>query len=350
MCHKIWDAACASIKKLAHRSVLIPLVSMVTVFCVGFSVASINTFTVYDDGRQAIFQSHTRNTAEALRENGYTWDDADTLTMPEFAMDGEAEVTIVRGKTITLTADGKTVTMRVPVGNIVSALNAKGIAVGESDELSCGRDAIVSEGMQVQLVRVTTYDEEAVTTVRHKTKIITSHELASGESEVRQEGVDGEKITTYRITMRDGVEVSKEKVGETVTREAKEEIIVRGVKSVNTESGDTRGNVITSRAGSFRYKKVIKVTATAYTCEGKKWNITKSGAVARVGLIAVDPRVIPLGTRMYIESPDGSYVYGTAVAADTGGAIKGNKIDLYMDTYRECINFGRRTMMVYILE
>lgn len=351
MFQSILETVCTGVKRLARRSVLIPAVSMVTLLCVGFSVASINTYTVFDDGRKAVFQSHTRNTAEALRENGYTWDSADAVTMPEFAENGEAEVSIVRGKTITLTADGKTETMRVPSGNIAEALVSQGIALGELDELSCGRDAVVIDGMQVAIVRVTTYDEEKVSTVKHKTKIITSHELASGESEVRQEGVDGEKITTYRVTMRDGVEVSREKVGETVTHEVKDEIIVRGVKSVNTESGDARGgNVITSRAGSFRYKKAIKVTATAYTCEGKKWNITKSGAVARVGLIAVDPRVIPLGTRMYIESPDGSYIYGTAVAADTGGAIKGNKIDLYMDTYRECINFGRRTMMVYILE
>jgi len=341
------EKVCEKAKQLARRSVMIPLVSMVTLLCVGFSVASVNTFTVYDDGRKTVFQSYTRNTAEALRENGYSWDSADVLTMPEFAEDGEAEVSIIRGKNITLTADGKTVTMRVPGGKISDALASQGITIGEQDELSCERDAMVTEGMQVQLVRVTTYDEESVSTIKYSKKIVTSYELESGESKIQQEGVDGEKVTTYRITLRDGVEVSKEKIGEVVTREPQAEITVRGVKRVENTA---RESVVTSRAGNFRYKKAIKVTATAYTCEGKKWNITKSGQVARVGLIAVDPRVIPLGTRMYIESPDGSFVYGTAVAADTGGAIKGNKIDLYMDTYRECVNFGRRQMMVYILE
>ncbi|MBQ3054516.1 MAG: DUF348 domain-containing protein [Oscillospiraceae bacterium] len=347
MSSRILETVCTTAKQLARRSVLIPFVSMVTLLCVGFSVASVNTFTVYDDGRKTVFQSYTRNTEEALRENGYTWDCADTLTMPEFAEDGQAEVSIVRGKTITLTADGKTVTMRVPSGKVADVLPAQGIEIGEQDELSCGRDAIVTEGMQIQLVRVTTYEEEAVSTIKHSKKIVTSYELASGESKIQQAGVDGEKVTTYRITLRDGVEVNKEKVGEVVTREPQAEITVRGVKRADNTA---REGIVTSRAGNFRYKKAIQVTATAYTCEGKKWNITKSGQVARVGLIAVDPRVIPLGTRMYIESPDGSFVYGTAVAADTGGAIKGNKIDLYMDTYRECVNFGRRKMIVYILE
>ena len=70
---------------------------------------------------------------------------------------------------------------------------------------------------------------------------------------------------------------------------------------------------------------------------------------ARYGVIAVDPRVIPLGTKLYIESPDGSYTYGEAIAEDTGGAIKGNKIDLFFPSYEECMRFGRRTMTVYIL-
>jgi len=72
--------------------------------------------------------------------------------------------------------------------------------------------------------------------------------------------------------------------------------------------------------------------------------------VARVGAIAVDPKVIPLGTKMYILSSGGTWIYGVAVAEDTGGSIKGYKIDLFFDTYDECINFGVRSAAVYILE
>ena len=70
----------------------------------------------------------------------------------------------------------------------------------------------------------------------------------------------------------------------------------------------------------------------------------------RYGVVAVDPRVIPLGSRLYIEAENGTWIYGTAVAADTGGAIKGNKIDLYVESYSDAINFGRRKAKVYILE
>jgi len=71
-----------------------------------------------------------------------------------------------------------------------------------------------------------------------------------------------------------------------------------------------------------------------------------------VGIVAVDPSVIPLGTKLYIASPDGSIVYGYAVAGDTGGAAYNGDVvvDLFYDTYEECIQFGRRTMNIYILE
>ena len=94
------------------------------------------------------------------------------------------------------------------------------------------------------------------------------------------------------------------------------------------------------------------MSATAYTASYKDtgkspshpgYGITYTGTRARVGTVAVDPRVIPLGTKMYVEG------YGYAVAEDIGGAIKGNKIDLYFNTLKEANNFGRQQRKVYIL-
>ena len=96
----------------------------------------------------------------------------------------------------------------------------------------------------------------------------------------------------------------------------------------------------------FSYSSVIYVEATAYTGGGT----TATGTPARYGAIAVDPSVIPYGTRMYIVSDDGRWVYGYATAEDCGGAIKGHIIDLYFDDYDTCIQFGRRNCTVYILD
>ena len=138
------------------------------------------------------------------------------------------------------------------------------------------------------------------------------------------------------------------------------EIIDEGVKEAVPEIVE-RGtrNVKTSSRGSFRYSKVMTMTATAYDLSyestgkrpGDRWyGITASGTKVRPGVVAVDPNVIPLGTKLYVESLDGTPDYGFCVAEDTGGAIKGNKIDLFFETAEEVRRFGRRKVRVYILD
>lgn len=107
------------------------------------------------------------------------------------------------------------------------------------------------------------------------------------------------------------------------------------------------GDTITTDSGTvLRYSQKLTMEATAYTGGGT----TATGTSARYGAIAVDPKVIPYGTRMYIVTSDGKWVYGEATAEDCGGAVKGNIIDLYFDNYNTCIQFGRRDCTVYILE
>ncbi len=107
------------------------------------------------------------------------------------------------------------------------------------------------------------------------------------------------------------------------------------------------GNTITTEDGEvLTYTSTISVEATAYTGGGT----TATGTAARYGAIAVDPSVIPYGTRMYIVSDDGKWIYGVATAEDCGGAIKGHIVDLYFDDYNTCIQFGRRNCTIYILD
>ena len=105
--------------------------------------------------------------------------------------------------------------------------------------------------------------------------------------------------------------------------------------------------VVQTSRGSLAVRKTIVMHATAYTDDAKsqgKWvGRTATGRKPQVGVVAVDPRVIPLGTKLYIEG------YGNAVAGDTGGAIKGNRIDLFFNTRAEAIRFGRRSVKVHIV-
>lgn len=96
------------------------------------------------------------------------------------------------------------------------------------------------------------------------------------------------------------------------------------------------------------YKKATRVQATAYTYTG---NRCATGVKPQPGYIAVNPKVIPYGTKMYIVSADGKYVYGYAIAADTGGFIKSRptNVDLFLETQAACKYFGRRDIIIYFL-
>ena len=166
---------------------------------------------------------------------------------------------------------------------------------------------------------------------------------------VSVKGIEGIDCDTYEVLLYDGVEADRQLISTERTREPVDEVKVVG----------TRGGKVTEKGDNFSYSKVINCNATAYDLSfqscGKRpgqsgYGITASGTQAQYGTVAVDPRVIPLGTRMYIESADGSFVYGYCVAEDTGGAIKGNKVDLFFNTNSECLQFGRRSVKVYILD
>ncbi len=180
--------------------------------------------------------------------------------------------------------------------------------------------------------------------------------MYKGDVRFNKRGNDGLVKKVYNVRVENGVEVSKVLVSENVVTRPED-----AVKRVGTKERPYAAEVIPGTASAnapTEYRSVINVTATAYDLSyascGKNpgdrgYGITASGMRAQYGVIAVDPRVIPLGTRLYIEAVDGSWSYGYAIAGDTGGAIKGARIDLFYDSHSQAIAFGRRAARVYIL-
>lgn len=201
---------------------------------------------------------------------------------------------------------------------------------------------------------------------------VANAEMLEGEEKVVQEGVDGVRTSIYEVTWSNGQLNSRQFVEE-LDSTAVDRIIEYGTAvpepeipaedsgssaAISAGSGGGIANVAKNSDGSgtlilqdgttLDFSSARTMTATAYTSghDGVGFT-TATGTFVQVGTVAVDKRVIPLGTRMYIVTSDG-IVYGTAVAEDTG--VRGNNIDLYFNTYRECIEFGRRSCTVYILK
>jgi 3D (Asp-Asp-Asp) domain-containing protein len=184
--------------------------------------------------------------------------------------------------------------------------------------------------------------------IGYETKIVYSNDHYVDYSEVIQDGCSGIKKSVYSMIYEDGKLISRSLEDEFL-KEPKDKIIEMGTKE----------RIVATSRGGFRFTNQLEMVATAYDLSyestGKYpgdpyYGITASGTKAQPGTVAVDPSVIPLGTKLYIASTDGSPDYGFATALDTGGAIKGNRIDLFMENGKDALNFGIRHVKVYVLE
>ena len=174
---------------------------------------------------------------------------------------------------------------------------------------------------------------------------VSTPSLSLGIEQLRQEGVLGEHRTEYMVVYIGNEEYTREFMDE-ITIEPVPRIIDRGI-------GGDLGTLTDTSCPSFRYLRRVTMNASAYTagvcCTGKGpdhplYGVTASGRLVEHGIVAVDPRVIPLGTRLYVEG------YGFSLAADVGGAIRGYKIDLFMEDLSDALRFGRRDLYVWVLE
>ena len=201
----------------------------------------------------------------------------------------------------------------------------------------------LTKNMVIDLTSITEKKTTKTETIAYDTEIRENPDLEEGKEKVLQEGEDGELSIITKENYSGTKLISSEVVGELVTKEAKNKIIERGTKKEElpiVELKKEPANVTVSAAGN----NSLNVVATGYTpgdpgCTG----ITYTGTKASRGTIEVDPKVIPFGTKLYIPG------YGYGVAADTGGAIKGNKIDLCYETRAEALNWGIKNITVYVV-
>ena len=190
----------------------------------------------------------------------------------------------------------------------------------------------ITDGMVIHVLARKSFLSREEVEVPFGTQFIDDPELAFGDKKVEKEGVKGKDLVIFENITRAGheqkIELDRKRVTEPVNA-----VVRQGVaQSILTPNG------------YVKYKKVLYGEATAYTWGGGASGHTSVGLYPKRGIVAVDPRIIPYYTKMYIPG------YGMAIAGDTGGAIVGTRIDLFMDSLHECYQWGRRDVEIYILE
>ena len=175
----------------------------------------------------------------------------------------------------------------------------------------------------------------------YTTKKVADPSLEQGKTKIVKRGELGVLVKTVVETRIGPKLVSKVKLAEQKLKDPVQQIVHYGTRPPLKK--------LTTKTGTYYYRDSFIVTATAYepsevSCGIYADGFTAIGLKAGPGIIAVDPKVIPLRSKVYVEG------YGYAIAGDVGGAIKGNRIDVCFNTVREALNFGRRRVRIYILE
>ncbi len=261
------------------------------------------------------------------------------------------EIKVTRRLTVTLVVDGEETEMVVPVGTVADVVYEAGIILSPNDEVSPDRYLKAEDGMTIRVSRVEYRNVTVTEEIPYNTIEQKDDTMYTDARVVVTEGKNGSRTVVKREKVVDGTVESSEELSSTVITEAVDEVVRVGTKRRPTgyATMDPDGTLVDHNGNVVEYSSYISGKCTAYTSNG---GYTSTGRKAQVGVIAVDPDVIPYGTKVYVCSPDGKTVYGYAVAGDTGGAMLSGRIlaDLYYNTTAECYNFGVREMRLYIVE
>lgn len=381
--------------ELLFRTVAILLPLLGAVLLLSQTVFAQNTYVITDGERIVIHTTAATDPKEVLDEAGLALGDEDTFTTE--GGDGVSEITVRRYQNVQINNCGQDLTVEAQSETVGELLARLGIVLDENTTVSFPLDTLTYNGMELAITRTIHTTETYTVSVPFEITYCEDPSMMIGTQAVISEGENGEMLCTADITYRNGVQVNRNVVKQILSKQATPRIISIGtadpLSDINFSEMNTVENeddwyepvteetyeeettpeeipeeeepvieetpsepeigtsTITTPSGEvLTYTHTMVVEATAYTktdagCDD--W--TSTGTLARYGAIAVDPSVIPYGTRMYIVSNDGAYVYGIATAEDCGGAIGGARVDLYYDTKEECFAFGRRDCTIYFL-
>ena len=311
-----------------------------------------NTYVITDGDRVVFHTSTASDPAEVLTEAGLALGEDDTYTTQPGIVG--SEITIRRSQLVTVNNRGEIFEVNSTQETVAQLLQQLNIPL-EDMTVSVPLSAETYDGMEIVVSHTVRATETYTACIPHETAYFADAALPYGTEVVITEGADGQALCTADVVYVEGKEISRTVTEETVITQPVQEVVAVGTGSESRSLEQQRpvigdGMILLPTGEVLTYYGSHKVLATAYTHTDPGCDfITATGTTVRIGTVAVDPTLIPYGTRMFIVTDDGQYIYGIATAEDCGGGIKGDRIDLYFPTYDECMEFGRRPTTIYFL-
>ncbi len=329
-----------------------------TLFLVLMNTAQIKHISVIQNGEERILETKQITLQDFFEEQGITVGEHDQVSMKlDTEIKNGDSVIIFNAIPIKLTADGRSRTLYTTAKTVFGVLHDFHVSLGFEDQITPDLSAEIQQGEAIRIVRVETRVEEIEEIIPYEVIHRDDNKLVKGKMRIDQMGRDGLIRTKIQKRMEDGVVVSEEVIEEIMESEVSNELVAIGsmnpVIILSANSPDVQK--VNKEGVTFGVKQVLNnVTLTAYDAglnsTGKEeghpqYGITFTGTTVEQGrTVAVDPKVIPLGWWIYIEG------VGLRRAEDIGSAIKGKKVDVYMDSEDQANIFGRkRGNTVYII-
>ncbi|SDI96610.1 G5 and 3D domain-containing protein [Alteribacillus bidgolensis] len=307
--------------------------------------AQAKQISVSNNGEEKDVWTTAATVEELVDEQGITLDKNDYLSKHiDTPIEEGMQVTYESAFPVNVKYDGEKEEIMTTSTTVADLLEDAGVEVSDEDRIEPGEDKEITGKTDIEVVRVEKVTDVVEEEIDYATVTRRDDSLPKGEEEVVEDGKKGIIEKRYEVVLEDGEEVSRELIEEKQIEESEDKVVAVGAREpAVTASRGGSGNNPSSNG------RTISMQATAYTanCSGCT-GVTATGVNLNNSpnkkVVAVDPSVIPLGSRVYVEG------YGEAVAADTGGAIKGNKIDLHVPSKAEAGRFGRQTVEVTILD
>ncbi len=338
----------ASLNYLKNTKVYVRILVLIA-FCI-FAVAlliGMNTIsyriTVLDEEYSYTKYSLTNNLDEIIENESIELGEFDVVQFSGFDENKSATINILRAFEVTVSADATDIEVQIAHGTVEDALSRANVTLGEEDLINTELGTELVEDMQITINRVT-YEEVPSTEVIPFETITTETPLIKhGRVTVDVSGQDGERTIVTKNKLIDGVIVESEIISETITKEPVTEKLIEGNMYVHASTLDW-GVELDANGNPVNYISKHTGKATAYSNFGRPTKLVQ-------GSVAMNLSQFPKGTKLYVKTPDGSFIYGSAVVGDTGTAVNDGSvlIDLFFVSYDDSCRFGAKTMDVYVL-
>lgn len=339
-------------KSLFARVAIVMLTIACTVSFFSQTVFAKTTYVITDGDQVKVHSTYATDPADILNEAGVELGNSDIfVTAP--TEEGVSGITVHRGTNVTIDYLGRqipAIAYNETVGELLERLE---LTITDDAQITVELDAMTTEGMEIRIFTNVVSDDTYTVEIPYEIIYQETDLLKAGTEVVLTQGVKGQKVCTAQVTYINGQETERVTVTEEIVTQPVNHVIAVGTGDGTVKNGKPiigNGVIIAPNGDVLTYTGVDTYKATAYTHTDPGCNMTTAtGTTVRVGTVAVDPKVIPYGTRMFIVTKDGRYIYGVATAEDCGGAIKNKRLDLYFPTDAECVKFGIRDCYVYFL-